>query len=99
MFIGLLLIIQPVKVNLTDIAKMETFDRDQEYLLEKSGIKGKVETFKKHVKQSPRSSEQFLQKYIDELSPGLFENIVNLYLIDFKMFDYTIPTQSMSHLN
>ena len=85
---------QSFKVELTDIAKMETFDRDQEYLLEKSGIKDKVKTVKKHVKNNPRSSEKFVQKYLDQLSPSIFEKIVNMYFIDFQIFNYPIPKQS-----
>ena len=73
---------------------METFDRDQEYILEKSGIKDKVTRVKKHVKRNPRSSEKFVQKYLDQLSPSLYEKIINLYSIDFQIFNYPLPKQS-----
>ena len=89
-------VINIFQVKFTDIIKFETFDRDQEYIFLKSGIKDFIKSTKKKNpnKEVLRSSSNFTQHYIDQLSPDLFEKLIDLYLIDFKIFDYPIPVQS-----
>jgi hypothetical protein len=83
------------QVTFTDIIKFETFERDQKYIFEKSGIKDLVKNpEKKNTKGIPRSSSNCTQSYIDQLSPDLFKKIVNFYLVDFKIFGYPLPVQS-----
>ena len=83
------------QVNFTDLVKFETFDRDQDYILDKSGIKDlvKVET-KVAAGAIPRSSADFVQGYVDEVSQELLDKIVNLYLVDFLIFDYPLPVKN-----
>ena len=81
------------QVNFTDIVKFETFDRDRDYILEKSGIK---ELIKQKAKiSSRRSSYNLTQEFIDELPIELFRKLIDLYLIDFKLFNYPLTIQSL----
>jgi hypothetical protein len=82
------------QVNFTDLVKFETFDRDQEHILKKSGTRDLVKIEKRRTYGHPRSSRKWTQSYIDQLSPDLFQKIVNLYLLDFKIFDYSLPVQT-----
>ena len=41
-----------------------------------------------------RSSTSFVQDYIDQLPDDLFQKIIEIYLLDFKLFSYPIPTKS-----
>jgi len=75
--------------------KFETFDRDQEYIFEKSGIKDFIKSKNIITNENVhRRSSNFTQFYIDQLSPNLFQKLIDLYLIDFKIFDYPVPIQS-----
>jgi hypothetical protein len=80
---------------LTDIIKFETFDRDQEYILLKYGIKDLVKNpEKRNTKGIPRSSSNLTQFYVDQLSDDLFKRIIDFYLVDFQIFGYPLPVQS-----
>ena len=59
-----------------------------------SGIKELVKVDKRRTYGHPSSSRKLTQSYIDQLSPDLFHKIVELYLIDFKIFDYPLPAQT-----
>jgi hypothetical protein len=83
-----------IQVNFTDIIKFETFDRDQDHILKKSGIQDLVQIEKRRTHGQPRKSSDFVQKYIDELSPQLFEEIIELYYVDFEIFGYPYPVQT-----
>jgi len=75
--------------------KFETFDRDQEYIFEKSGIKDFIKSKNIITNENVhRRSSNFTQFYIDQLSPNLFQKLIDLYLVDFKIFDYPVPIQS-----
>ncbi len=77
------------------MVKFETFDRDQEYILDKSGIKDLVKVEKKVAAGAiPRSSADFVQDYVNELSEELLDKIVNLYFVDFLIFDYSVPVKN-----
>ena len=41
----------------------------------------------------PRSSSHFIQNYLEQLSDVQFRKIIKMYFIDFKIFDYPVPTQ------
>ena len=84
-----------IQVNLTDIIKFETFDRDQDHILKKSGIEDLVKVEKRRIGGGqPRKSSDYVQQYIDELSPQLFEEILELYYVDYEIFGYPYPVQS-----
>ena len=81
---------------MTDIVKFETSDRDQEYIFEKSGIKDLIKnTEKKNTKGIARSSSNLTQFYVDQLSTDLLKKLTDYYLIDFKIFGYPLPVQSL----
>ena len=81
------------QVNFTDIVKFETFGRDQNYILEKSGIKELIKEKASSI-GSHRSSLNLTQEFIDDLPTELFLKLIDLYLIDFKIFDYPLPIQT-----
>ena len=82
----------PCQVNLTHIIKLETFDRDTEEILEKVNLKhllprtGKINQNKS--KDSKQNSSSLIDKYLNELTPNLRNGLLQLYGIDFDIFDY-----------
>jgi len=70
---------------------METFDRDQEYILNKVGIKNDVGLHKDNVGRGGPTSQDLTIKYLQELPPKLYELLLEIYRIDFDIFGYEVP--------
>jgi Sulfotransferase family len=81
----------PCQFQFTDIIKMETFDRDQDRILQKAGIKDIVGLRKDNVGKGGETSEEMTATYLKELSPKLFQQLLKIYQIDFDIFGYKIP--------
>jgi Sulfotransferase family len=81
----------PCQFQFTDIVKMETFDRDQDQILQKAGIKDLVGLRKDNVGKGGETSEEMTTKYLKELPPKLFKQLVSIYQIDFDIFGYKVP--------
>ena len=78
----------PCQFQFTDIVKMETFDRDQEYILQKAGIKTIVGLHKDNVGRGGQTSRDLTVKYLQKLPKGLYERLLSIYQIDFDIFGY-----------
>jgi len=70
---------------------METFSRDQAYILEKAGIKHVVGLHKDNVGRGGRTSEDLTNKYLKELPPMMYEQLLKIYQIDLDIFGYKAP--------
>ena len=71
---------------------METFDRDQEVILEKVGLRNVVGLHKDNVGKGGQTSEDLTKKYLQELPPKLYNHLVKIYQIDLDLFGYKAPT-------
>ena len=82
----------PCQINLTHIIKFETFDRDTDKILEKVNLKhllprtGKLNQNKS--KDSKQNSSALIDKYLNELTPNLRNGLLQLYGVDFDIFNY-----------
>ena len=82
----------PCQVNLSHIIKFETFDRDTDAILEQVKLKhllpptGKLAQNKS--KDSKETSNSLIEKYLNELTPNLRKGLIELYGVDFDIFDY-----------
>ena len=70
---------------------METFDRDQEYILEKAGIKHVVGVHKDNVGRGGQTSQDLTNKFLQELPPKMYEQLLKIYQIDLDIFSYKAP--------
>jgi hypothetical protein len=82
----------PCQLNFTHIVKMETFDRDQIYILEKAEIRNLTGgVHKDNVGKGGQTSTNLTQHFLQELSPKLYQCLVDIYKVDFDLFGYEIP--------
>jgi hypothetical protein len=81
----------PCQFQFSHIVKMETFDRDQELILEKVGIRNVVGLHKDNVGRGGQTSEDLTHKYLLELPPKLYDQLIKIYQIDLDMFGYKAP--------
>lgn len=79
------------QVNFTTIIKFETLSRDTEYILNKTGIRNKVQTKAENVAKDGQSSSSFIATYLAELPQGLYQRLCQFYTFDFEIFGYDIP--------
>ena len=81
----------PCQFQFSHIVKMETFDRDQELILEKVGIRNVVGLHKDNVGRGGQTSEDLTHKYLKELPPKLYDQLIKIYQIDLDLFGYKAP--------
>ena len=81
----------PCQFHFTHIIKMETFGRDQEYILEKAGVKDFVGLHKDNVGRGGQTSQDLTRKYLQELPPKLYEQLLKIYQVDLDIFGYEAP--------
>ena len=81
----------PCQFHFNHIIKMETFNRDQEYILEKAGIKHVVGLHKDNVGRGGQTSQDLTNKYLQELPPRMYEQLLKIYQIDLDIFGYQAP--------
>ena len=77
------------RLNYDIIGKMDTFNSDSKYIMEKI----RMNTTKAHIDEihnvsSGESSEDLAKKLFANLSKKLVKKLYELYKIDFEMFDY-----------
>ncbi|XP_046393316.1 carbohydrate sulfotransferase 11-like [Ischnura elegans] len=90
----------PCAVNFTVIAKTDTLNRDEEYIIEKTGIGpaiGRKPGKGKEERHRPREAvnaavggrtQDLLPKYYRTLSREQLDGLYDIYRIDFQMFGY-----------
>ncbi|XP_049767814.1 carbohydrate sulfotransferase 11-like [Schistocerca cancellata] len=86
----------PCHVNFTVIAKMETLDRDEEYIIHKAGLQRLL--LPSHYRYKPRTAinkardgkatAALVEKYYSQLTKKQMEKLHKIYGTDFEMFDY-----------
>nr|ANI86011.1 sulfotransferase [Locusta migratoria migratoria] len=86
----------PCNVNFTVIAKMETLDRDEEYIIHKAGLQRLL--LPSHFRFKPRTAinkardgkatAALVEKYYSQLTKKQMEKLHKIYGTDFEMFDY-----------
>ncbi|TDG45793.1 hypothetical protein AWZ03_007748 [Drosophila navojoa] len=86
----------PCSVNFTIIGKTETFQRDSEFIIRQAGLEslllGKLPRRKlRKIRNQARSgvkSEELVERYFGELDRSTLDQLLNIYRIDFELFDY-----------
>lgn len=86
----------PCSVNFTIIGKTETFQRDSEFIIRQAGLEslllGKLPRRKlRKIGNQARSgvkSEELVERYFGELDRSTLDQLLNIYRIDFELFDY-----------
>ncbi|CAG9799276.1 unnamed protein product [Chironomus riparius] len=84
----------PCSINFTLIAKMETFDRDSEYIIRQAGLEtlllNKVPNTKvsKISNRSKNNTASLISRYFSQIDRHLLEDILEIYQLDFDLFNY-----------
>jgi len=81
----------PCQVNLNSIVKFETLDEDTHNILKKIHAPDKLTKVKKKNQTKGKKSSNFVLQYLKQLDKALYENLINIYRIDFNIFGYSIP--------
>jgi len=81
----------PCQFNFTYIIKMETFGRDQRFVMEKSGIINRVSQRQDNVGPGGQTSPEMTKAYFKTLPREIFDKLLEIYEIDFALFGYKVP--------
>eukprot|EP00096_Caligus_rogercresseyi_P006724 TRINITY_DN2347_c1_g1_i1.p1 TRINITY_DN2347_c1_g1~~TRINITY_DN2347_c1_g1_i1.p1 ORF type:complete len:364 (-),score=80.51 TRINITY_DN2347_c1_g1_i1:443-1534(-) len=90
----------PCQVRFSDIILFETFDRDTNFLLEKTGILPKfpdIRPQKLNAAKDGKKSSELMMNYLKELSLEEYKSLSELYAVDFDIFGYPLPTYQEIH--
>lgn len=71
------------------IAKFETLDRDQAYLLHKTGLQDKLRFSWRHLTKGNRTAD-VVKTYFSDLPRKDLLSLFGKYKLDFEMFDYSV---------
>ncbi|XP_030383179.1 carbohydrate sulfotransferase 11 [Scaptodrosophila lebanonensis] len=86
----------PCSVNFSIIGKVETFQRDSEFIIRQAGLEslllGKLPQRKlRKIGNQARSgvkTEALVERYFSELERSTLDQLLKIYRIDFELFDY-----------
>lgn len=87
----------PCQVNLTHIIKLETFNRDTHWIVEKANLSNflpnvkKLEnnhSLKKNAAKDGQNTSSIFQTYLRNLSQDLLNDLNKIYKVDFDIFGY-----------
>jgi len=81
----------PCQVNINSIAKFETLSADTEFILSKIKASEKLTVEKKNSSKDGKNSHEVTAKYLKELNRDEYDELVQLYVIDFDIFGYKVP--------
>lgn len=79
----------PCLLDYDVIAKFETLDRDQNYIIKKRKLEHKIKSSWKHMTKGKKTSET-MKKYFATISKDQLLKLYDKYRLDFELFDYTI---------
>lgn len=79
----------PCLLDYDVIAKFETLDRDQMYLLHKTGLQDKLKFSWRHLTKGNRTAD-VVKKYFADVSKKDLLKLYSKYRLDFEMFDYSV---------
>jgi len=74
------------------IVKMETFDRDTNFILSQRNLKGVVSLKKKHssIGKKHKKEKNLAKSLFSQLSKNMVKALFEKYRVDFQMFEYDI---------
>lgn len=84
------LLCPPCHFKFDVIVKMETFDRDTEFILSQRNLENEVSLRKKHSSTQSQDSQDEARKLFSQLSKHMVRALYDKYRLDFQMFDYDI---------
>lgn len=79
----------PCYINYDVIAKFETVERDQKYLIQKLNLGDRISAEWKHLTKGRKTSE-IVKKYLSTISKEDLKRLVSKYKIDFEMYGYSV---------
>lgn len=77
----------PCQVKFDVIAKFETLDEDQQYLIHKAGLTHLIQPQRKNIGKGKNTTE-LMKKYYSMLTQRQIHEIYNLFKYDFELFGY-----------
>ncbi|KAI8503860.1 Carbohydrate sulfotransferase 11, partial [Branchiostoma belcheri] len=81
----------PCRIHYDVIGKYETLDQDVDYVLQKAGVADIVQ-FPPKPKKAQTSTSQLLDEYLEEIGHKEVLRLHNMYILDYLMFNYSLPT-------
>lgn len=78
----------PCQVKFDIIAKFETLDEDQKYLIDKAGLSLTIKPEWKNSGKGKNTNE-LLMSYYAQLTKSQINNLFELFKYDFELFDYS----------
>ncbi|XP_073820893.1 carbohydrate sulfotransferase 11 [Musca autumnalis] len=85
----------PCSINFTIIGKVETFNRDSEYIIRQAGLEslllGKLpKSALKRIGNLSKGAKTHnsLEKYFSEIKRSTLDQLIDIYKLDFELFDY-----------
>lgn len=79
----------PCLVEYDIIAKFETLDRDQSYVVQRAGLQGRIKPFWKHLTKGKKTADT-VSKYFATITKVELIKLYSKYRLDFELFDYSI---------
>uniref|UniRef100_A0A1I8PV94 Carbohydrate sulfotransferase n=1 Tax=Stomoxys calcitrans TaxID=35570 RepID=A0A1I8PV94_STOCA len=85
----------PCSINFTIIGKVETFNRDSEYIIRQAGLEslllGKLpKNALRRIGNLSKGGKTLtsLEKYFSEIKRSTLDQLIDIYKLDFELFDY-----------
>ena len=79
----------PCQVKVNAITKIETLEEDAEYILKKINVaKDQISMSKKNSASDGKKASEVTNTYLRSLGNPLYEQLLNIYEIDFDIFGY-----------
>ena len=87
----------PCQVDLTHIIKLETFDRDTKWIVQKANLTNFMpqtastegeSKLKKNAAKDGQNTSSIVHSYLLELPHEILHNLNNIYKVDFDIFGY-----------
>ena len=79
----------PCLLDFDVVAKFETLDRDQAFLLHKTGLQGKLNLSWRHLTKGNRTAD-VIKSYFADVPKKHLLSLYGKYRLDFEMFDYSV---------
>ena len=89
----------PCQVNLTHIVKLETFDRDASWIIQKANLTSFMpqtkksesqDKLKKNAAKDGQNTSSIVHAYLQNLPPEILDDLNDIYEIDFDIFGYQL---------
>ncbi|XP_050100964.1 carbohydrate sulfotransferase 11-like [Anopheles aquasalis] len=84
----------PCSINFTLIAKMETFQRDSEYIIRQAGLEtlllNKMPRYKARwiTNRATSDTRNLIPRYFAQIDEKLLTDVLEIYQLDFELFGY-----------